>query len=428
MKLAINGGKKIRYKKFPRYNLIDEKEIEIITNVLKRGVLSKFLGCWDKDFYGGDEIQSFEKEWSEHFKIKHTVSVNSASSGLHIALGACGIGFNDEVIVTPYSMSVSATAPLLWNATPVFADINKNSLCLDVKSIEKKITKNTKAIIVVHLFGYPAEMDEIMNIAKKYNLFVIEDAAQAPDAIYKGKKVGTIGDIGVFSLNYHKHIHTGEGGMCVTNSDELATRMQLIRNHAESVIEDMNYDRLDNMLGFNFRLTEIQAAIGRIQLKKLKDEVDIRNKYAKKYNEALKTIDFIEIIQNSSNRLHSFYVQGFLFNEKKAGISRKKYLDAVRAELEVVEGRENEGVPIYEGYSKPLYLLPLFQKRQVYKDVGFAFKNNISYSKGICPVVEKLYEKELFFHDFTRSPLNEKDIEDVINAYIKVSENIDELK
>lgn len=428
MKLAINGGKKIRYKKFPRYNLIDEKEIEIVTNVLKRGVLSKFLGCWDKDFYGGDEIQSFEKEWSEYFKIKHTVSVNSASSGLHIALGACGIGFNDEVIVTPYSMSVSATAPLLWNATPVFADINKNSLCLDVKSIEKKITKNTKAIIVVHLFGYPAEMDEIMNIAKKYNLFVIEDAAQAPDAIYKGKKVGTIGDIGVFSLNYHKHIHTGEGGMCVTNSDELATRMQLIRNHAESVIEDMNYDRLDNMLGFNFRLTEIQAAIARIQLKKLKDEVDIRNKYAKKYNEALKTIDFIEIIQNSSNRLHSFYVQGFLFNEKKAGISRKKYLDAVRAELEVVEGRENEGVPIYEGYSKPLYLLPLFQKRQVYKDVGFAFKNNISYSKGICPVVEKLYEKELFFHDFTRSPLNEKDIEDVINAYIKVSENIDELK
>jgi len=428
MKLAINGGNKIRNKKFPNYKTIDNNEVVAVEKVLKDGVLSKYLGCWDDDFYGGKVVQQFEKEWSSFFQIEYSIAINSASSGIHIALGACGIGYSDEVIVTPYSMSVSATAPLLWNATPVFADIDKDTLALDAKSIEEKITKYTKAIVVVHLFGYSADMDEIMQIARKYNLYVIEDAAQAPGAIYKDKLVGTIGDIGIFSLNYHKHIHTGEGGVCVTDNEELAKRMQLNRNHAEAVIDDMGYSNLNNMLGFNFRLTELQAAIGVEQLKKLNKEIDIRNRYATMYNSALSKIPFLKVIQNKSDRKHVYYIQGFRFNEKEAGIKRDRFLEAVRAELEPVETRENEGVPIYGGYTKPLYLLSIFQNKQVYNKRGFAFKDNINYNKGICPNVEELYESELFFHDLTRSPLTTKDIEDVIEAYNKVSENIDELK
>ncbi|MBD3842120.1 MAG: DegT/DnrJ/EryC1/StrS family aminotransferase, partial [Campylobacterales bacterium] len=231
-KLAIHGGEKVRNTLFPRFNTMNNDEITSVTNVLKEGVLSKFLGGWCDDFYGGEKVQEFEKLWCKKFNAKYTVSVNSNTSGLITALGACGIGLGDEVIVSPYSMSISATSPLFYNATPVFCDLEKNTYGYDCDYLKKVITKHTKAIIVVHIFGCPSNMDEILQIAKEYNLFVIEDCAQAPGATYKGKQVGTLGDIGVFSLNYHKHIHTGEGGMCTTNDPILANKMQLIRNHA----------------------------------------------------------------------------------------------------------------------------------------------------------------------------------------------------
>jgi len=427
MKLAINGGEKVRTKLFPRYNTIDTNEIDAVTKVLKEGTLSKFLGAWCDDFYGGKKVQEFEKLWSEKFKVKHSISVNSNTSGLIAALGACGIGLGDEVIVSPYSMSISATAPLFYNATPVFCDLEKNSYGFDTKMLEKVITKDTKAIVVVHIFGCPSNLKEIMAIAKKHNLLVIEDAAQCPGAIYDGKLAGTIADIGVFSLNYHKHIHTGEGGMICTNNDILANKMQLIRNHAESIVDNKGESDLVNMLGFNFRLTEIQAAIGIEQLKKLDNELKIRQKYAELYNKALTKFTFIESTI-LDNRTHSYYVQSFRFDEKKAGVSRDTFLNAVKAELMPVEKRENEGVPISCGYVKPIYLLSIFQEKIAYNKQGFAFKDTITYQKGLCPNVEKLHYKELFSHDFTRSPLTLDDVNDVIKAYSKVAENIEKLK
>jgi len=324
-------------------------------------------------------------------------------------------------------MSISATAPLVYNATPVFCDLNTNNYGFDIEHLKSLITPHTKVIIVVHIFGIPSDMDEIMKIAKENNIFVIEDCAQAPLATYKNKKIGTIGDIGIFSLNYHKHIHTGEGGMCTTNNKILANKLQLIRNHAESVIEDKGDIDLTNMLGFNFRLTEIQAAIGIEQLQKIDKEVVLRQKYAQMYNTALSKYPFIKT-NNFKDRESAHYIQVFEFNPTIAGVSRNVFIEAVKAELEVVEGREDEGVPIFEGYVKPLYLIPLFQNRQAYTQKNFCFKNHITYDKGLCPNVEKLYEETLWEHDLTRSPFSEDDIQDVINAYTKVCDNIHELK
>lgn len=427
MTLAINGGKKIRTKLFPKYNNIDKHEIDAVTKVMENGTLSKFIGAWCDDFYGGDKILEFEAKWSEKFNVKHSISVNSNSSGLITALGACGMGLGDEVIVSPYSMSISATAPLFYNATPVFCDLEKNNYGFDIESLKKAITEHTKAIIVVHIFGCPSNLNEIMEIAKEHNIYVIEDAAQCPGAIYNGKFAGTIADIGVFSLNYHKHIHTGEGGMICTNHNILANKMQLIRNHAESIVENKGEINLVNMLGFNFRLTELQAAIGIEQLKKLDKELEIRQSYAKLYDEALSKFDFIETTI-LDNRTHSYYIQAFRFDEKKAGITRDTFINAVKAELMPVEKREKEGVPIYVGYVRPLYLLPIFQEKIAYNQKGFAFKDTINYQKGLCPNVEALHYHELFSHDFTRSPLTIDDVDNIISAYEKVANNINELK
>src|SRR5574341_1205170 len=244
--LAINNGEKVRTQKFPAYITVGKEEEKAVLRVIKSGVLSRFLGSWHEDFYGGPEVRAFEKEWAKYFNVKHAIAVNSATSGIYCAMGATGVGPGDEVIVSPYTMTASSVAPLIYNAIPVFADIEEDYFCLSPESVEERITERTKAIIVVDIFGQPYDADKINAIAKKYDLFVIEDCAQAPGATYKGKYAGTLGDIGIFSLNYHKHIHTGEGGVAVTNNDELAEKIRLIRNHAEAVVEAKGYNSLVN--------------------------------------------------------------------------------------------------------------------------------------------------------------------------------------
>ena len=193
--LAIKGGAPVRKKLFPAYNTIGEAEKRAVMRVLDSGNLSQFLGTWHKDFYGGPTVQQFEKDWATAFGNKYAISVNSNTSGLFTAVGALGIKPGDEVIVSPYTMSASALAPVIYGAVPVFADVDYENFGLDPESIEKCITPRTKAILVVHIFGNPARMDEIMAIAKRHSLFVIEDCAQAPMATYKNKSVGNIGAV-----------------------------------------------------------------------------------------------------------------------------------------------------------------------------------------------------------------------------------------
>lgn len=421
--LAINGAKKLREKPFPAYNTIGIEEEEATLRVLRSGKLSTYLGTWHNDFYGGREVQALEREWEKFFHIKHAISVNSATSGLYAAVGALGIEHGDEVIVSAYTMSASATAALIYGATPVFADIEDEYYCLDVKDIEKKITPKTKAIIVVDIFGHIYDVEALNALAKKHNIAVIEDAAQAPGATFKNQFAGTFGDIGVFSLNYHKHIHSGEGGMIVTNSDELAEKLRLIRNHAEAVISAKGYkskEELVNMVGFNYRMGEIEAAITREQLKKLPQLLQERRENTAYLNERLAKIPCLIKTKVAQDVEHSFYVHVLQFDESVAGMHRNRFIDAVKKELPNTLLREESDVLLSYGYVKPLYLQPLYQEKIAFGSRGFPFNKEAKYEKGLCPVTEDMHYNKLISHEFMRPGMQKEDLDDVIAAFEKV--------
>lgn len=426
-RLAIKGGKPVRSELFKAYNTIGEEEKSAVLKVLEKGNLSQFLGGWHKDFFGGPMVQQFEKEWTRVFNVKHSITVNSNTSGLFTAIAACGIKPGDEVIVSPYTMSASAIAPLVYGAVPVFADIDLDNFGLCPESIETKITSRTKAIIVVHIFGNPARMDEIMAIANKHNLFVIEDCAQAPLAKYKDRYVGTIGDIGIFSLNYHKHIHTGEGGVLITNNEILSQKIQLIRNHAENSVHAMGFQTEMNLFGFNYRMTEIEAAIGIEQLKKLPQLVEDRIQNANYFAEKIGQISGIKAPFIESNSTHVYYKQPFKFDKNIIGVHRNKFIEAIKAEIPSAILRED--TPLIEsGYVKPLYLLPIFQNRATHCAFNcIKYQGEVNYNLGSCPNVEKLHFEELFSHEYMRPGMSKDDMDEVISAFYKVVENIDEL-
>lgn len=430
MKLAINGGQKVRTKPFPAYNTIGTAEEKAVLRVLKSGKLSTFLGTWHDDFYGGEEVQKLEKDWAKFFKVKHAISLNSATSALYAAVGAIGIKPGDEVIVSPYTMSATASAILLYGGIPVFADVENEYFCIDVNSVKSLITPKTKAIIAVDILGQPYNKDAINSVAKEHNLKLIEDTAQAPYATFNGEFAGTLGDIGVFSLNYHKHIHTGEGGIAVTNDDELAFRIKLIRNHAEAVLGTKGYakkEELHNMLGFNFRLGEIEAAIASEQLKKLKKLVEKRVENVNYLANELENIAFLTPAKTRENATHSYYVHALKFDAKIAKIKREVFVNALKAELPRTIMRDDSDVLISQGYAKPLYLLPLYQERICFGEYPFNLSKRV-YKKGDCPVCEELHFNSLITHELMRAGMQKQDLDDVLEAFFKVASNLDELR
>jgi perosamine synthetase len=421
--LAIHGGEKTITKPLKIYNSIGIEEVSAAKQVIESGILSQYLGCWDDDFFGGPKVQEFERVCEEYFGVKHAITVNSWTSGLVAAVGAIGIEPGDEVIVTPWTMCASATAIMHWNAIPIFADIESETFCLDLVSVEANITSKTKAIMAVDIFGHSVDMDALMLLAQKYNLKVISDTAQAPGAFYHGKYAGTLADIGGYSLNYHKHIHTGEGGVLVTNDDELADRMRLIRNHAEAVVEDKGVTNLSNMIGHNFRLGEIECAIGIEQLKKLKGLVETRQQAAERLSEGLKDLDGLRLPIVRGNCTHVYYVYALIVDVDKLGVTRDLIIKALEA----------EGVSaLTAGYAN-IHLLPMYQNKIAYGSHGFPWnlketRQNISYKKGICPVAEKLHNETFIGFEMCVYDLSDNDIDLIVNAFEKVWKNIDKLR
>ncbi len=329
----------------------------------------------------------------------------------------------DEVIVSPWTMSASATAILVWNAIPVFADIEDQTFNLDPASIERNINSRTKAIMVTDIFGHAADMDPIMDIARKHGLKVVEDCAQAPGAFYRGRYAGTIADIGVFSLNYHKHIHTGEGGVCVTNDDDLAERMQLIRNHAEAVVGDKGVNDLSNMIGFNLRMTEIEAAIGIEQLKKLKKFAGQRTRAADRLTEQLLGLDGLRTPVVKEGCTHVYYVYPMVLDVKALGCDRATLYRALVA----------EGIPnLFVGYTL-VHQLPMYQRKIAYGSKGYPWttgfcRDDICYDLGICPVAERLHAQTHLGTELCISTYIDEEVDQVAKAFRKVWGNLDQLR
>ena len=422
-KLALLGGKKVREKPFVNNAIIGKEERKRVNDVLDSGMLSGFVAQAGDNFLGGKYVKEFESLIREYFDVGYAVSVNSATAALHIAVGACGIGPGDEVIVTPYSMCASATCVIMQNAVPVFVDIEEDSFCIDPKKMEEAITPRTRAIVVVHLFGRPANMDEIIMIARDNNLYVIEDSAQSPGSIHKGKLAGTIGDIGVFSLNQHKTITCGEGGFAVTSDKDLALKMQLIRNHGEVIVGDMKAEDIENIVGFNYRMTELEAAVAIEQFKKLDFMNDHRIELAEYLTERLLMFDDLILPQIDHADKHVYFVYPIRIKVDILGVSRDIIVKALQA----------EGIPFGGGYVKPIYLEPLYQKKIAYGRDGCPFtckffNGEVDYHKGICPVAEEMYEKELMLTPVCKYPHSKADIDSVVEGFEKVFDNLEALK
>lgn len=422
-KPAILGGTPLRARAFAKRRTMGDAERKAVLEVLDSDVLSAFIGGAGKFFLGGEKVRAFEQAWAEKYGFAHAISVNSWTSGLVTAVGAIGIEPGDEVICPPYTMSASATCALFYGGIPVFADIDPETFCLDPRAVEACVTARTRAIVVVHLFGRPAAMDELLAIARRNSLRVIEDAAQAPGVFYKGRPVGAIGDLGGFSLNFHKHIHTGEGGMIVTNDEALARRCQLIRNHGENASAGLEGAALSNVIGGNYRLSELHAAIGIAQLERLEACLATRVQLAAHLASRLAELPGLAVsARPEAGSTHAHYVYPIKYNAAATGLSRHAFVRAVLAELPVPDGFES--TPLTEGYVQPLYLNTIYQRRIAIGTKGFPFNCNpgvtYEYPRGLCPVAERMYEKELILTPLVREPLTTDDMDDLAEAMAKV--------
>lgn len=400
-KLAINGGAPVREKPFPPFPCFGEEEIQAAERVLRSGKFSRL---------SGEETAKFEEEYAKYFGVKHAIAVNNGTSCIHTALAAAGIGPGDEVIHSSHCFIGTATPSVHAGAVPVFADIDPRTYNVDPKSIEEKISERTKAIVPVHLNGCPAEMDEIMRIAKKHNLIVIEDSAQAHGALYNGRFVGTIGDVGCFSFWEDKIMTTGgEGGILITNNDEIARRARLIQNHGESAGDGEYYagERLyyHEMLGYNYRMNELQAAIGREQLKKIDSFIQARRNNAHYLTELMSQVEGIITPYEPENVKHVFYKYIFRVDRNVLDVDAKEFVAAL----------QKEGIPCSRRYPTPLHQQPVFVNKRGIGDKQFPFSDDVNYGSG-------LPNTELLPHELVRlcmSPFYEK--EDLVDMYKAVS-------
>ena len=336
---------------FPPWPSYTKEESEKISKIL----LSNRVNYWT-----GTETKDFEADFAKWSEVSYAIAVANGSVALEMALRAIGLKEDDEVLVSPRTYIASASCIEIVGATPVFVDVDLDSQCIDPEEIKKSITKRTKAIICVHLAGHPCEMTEIMKIARQHDLKVIEDCAQAHGAIYKGRRVGSIGDIGCWSFCQDKIMTTGgEGGMITTNNKELWERMWTYKDHGKSFdlinkeSSNLGFKWLHTSFGTNLRLTEIQSAIGRIQLKRMEKWNSIRSKNASKITSTADNLEIFRVPKISDKINHAWYKCYLFINLErlKDGWSKHKIIS-----------RLNElGIPCFEGCCPEVYLEKAFE-------------------------------------------------------------------
>jgi len=410
-KPAILGGTPTRTRPLGEWPIITDEEIEAVTRVLRRRKLFASM-------YEGIEVPAFEEEFAKAMNVKYAIAVSSGTAALDIAIAALGIGPGDEVITTPYTFIASATCILQNCAIPVFADVDLRTRNIDPNAIRDKITDRTKAIIVVHIGGHPAAMDEIMEMAEEHDLYVIEDCAQAHLAEYKGEIVGGIGHIGIFSFQESKNMTAGEGGIITTNNPEIAEACYSLREHGRLRNRPWYYHA---RLGWNYRMTEMQAAILRVQLKRLPHITEERRRNARYLARLLNEVEGVNAGYVAPYVKHAYHLFMIDYFPEIVGMSKMGFVQAVKA----------EGIPLQEGYAWPVYENDIFKNlRARPRDCPYTcpyYGREVKYEKGLCPNTEKLcYERGLWMPGFSLN-VPEKELDDVLVALEKVLSYKDEI-
>jgi len=407
---ALLGGPKTFGQPWPRPVTTGARELEAARIVLESGVLSDFVGSPHPRFGGGPEVLALEAAWAQAFNARHAVSVSSATAGLHAALVAGGVGRGDEVIVPAQTMSATATAVVLAGATPVFVDQDAATCCLDPMAVRAAIGPRTVAIIAVNLFGGPASLTRLRELADERDLLLIEDNAQGAGGRQGGRSLGTIGHLGVFSLNFHKTIQCGEGGVVVTDDERLARRLTLVRNHGENVIEAYGWSDDADVAGHNYRLTEIQAAIARVQLDRLEELLAPRLATARALDERLGRFPALRTARVGPGDRHVYYVYPIWLDEVRAGIGRDLFVAALVA----------EGCPVVGGYVRPLYHLPLYRRLAAR---GLALVRGPATAPTVCPNAERAFGSELLYTTLVQQPFDERTCDAFAAAVEKILEH-----
>jgi len=335
---------------------IGEKEVEYVSRCIRSGWISSL----------GEYVTEFEEKFAGYCGCKYGVATSSGTTALHLALAALGIKEGDEVIIPTFTMIATANAVTYTRARPVLVDADLSTWNIDTSKIEEKITKRTKAIMPVHTYGHPADMDPILELAEKYGLYVVEDAAEAHGAEYKGKKTGGLGDVGCFSFYANKIITTGEGGMVTTNNEEIAERSQWLRAHAFGRHGKHFYHE---ELGFGYRMSALQAAFGLAQFESVDEFVSIRRNNAKLYNTLLQKLgDKITLPPEKPWAKNVYWMYSILI-EDKYGLGRDELMK--KLDVEGIETRT---------FFYPIHVQPIYASQ--HKEERFPIADELS-RKGI---------------------------------------------
>ena len=409
-KLAIDGEKPVRKEPFPPRIIFDEREKESVLRVVEKTM----KGPEAIDLLGhGPELEDYKKEFASYYGVKYATATSSGAAAIHSALGALRLEPGSEVITSPITDPGTVAPILTQNCIPVFADVDYRTLNLSLQSIKERITERTKAIIPVHLAGQPCDMDSIMKLAKRHNLIVIEDCAQAHGAKYKGRYVGSIGHMGTFSLMGGKHTTSGgQGGMVITNDETLYWNAKRFADRGKP----FNSEEKHNIfLGLNYRMTELEAAIGRVQLGKLESIVSKRRWLVDKlkiYISNLKAIRLWKVIDGVEP---SYWFCFLHLDKSKLKTSVEGFVKAVNA----------EGIPMGAHYTQVLYQQPWIRDRQTYGRSGCPwscpfYNQKIDYTN-CCPQAEEALKDHLTLG--VHEGWTEKEIQDTAKALEKVERN-----